>query len=238
MEKLKEILIVEDNPFDSTLIKEYLDLAGVQVEKIEYPDRLTKVMELAHKHSQPDLIFLDLNLPDSNGLETFLSVNGVFADVPIVVLSGQADTETALQAIQAGAQDYVLKGDFDEKSLRKTVQYSIERKRNQIKIQESNRRYEIVSRATNDPVWDWDMAHNKVVWNDRVDIFGYPDSLKKDHIWWSANIHPEDLDRINSKVEQYLGDDQEHYWTDKYRFRCADRTYKYILDRRYIIRDG
>lgn len=238
MEKLKEILIVEDNPFDSTLIKEYLDLAGIAVEKFEYPDRLKKVMELAQQNSQPDLIFLDLNLPDSNGLETFLSVNGIFPDVPIIVLSGQADTETALQAIQAGAQDYILKGDFDEKSLRKTVQYSIERKRNQIKIQESNRRYEIVSKATNDPVWDWDMVNNKVVWNDRVDIFGYPDSLKKDHIWWSANIHPDDIDRINKKVEQYIGDDQEHYWTDKYRFRCADRTYKYILDRRYIIRDG
>jgi two-component system sensor histidine kinase UhpB len=237
MEKLKEILIVEDNPFDSTLLKEYLDLASVQVERIEYPDRLKKVMELAEQHSQPDLIFLDLNLPDSNGLETFLSVNGVFPDVPIVVLSGQSDTETALQAIQAGAQDYILKGDFDEKSLLKTVQYSIERKRNQIKIQESNRRYEIVSRATNDPVWDWDMVNNKVVWNDKVDIFGYPDSLKKDHIWWSANIHHDDLDRINKKVEQYILDDQEH-WTDKYRFRCADGSYKYILDRRYIIRDS
>jgi two-component system sensor histidine kinase UhpB len=237
MEKLKEILIVEDNPSDSTLIKEYLSLAGVQVDNITCPDRLTRVMDLMAQDVQPDLIFLDLNLPDSNGLETFLSINGAFPYVPIVVLSGQSDTDTALQAIQAGAQDYILKGEFDEKSLLKTVQYSIERKRNQIKLQESNKRYEMVSKATNDPVWDWDMVTNKVVWNDKVSIFGYPDGLKKDYTWWAANIHPEDLDRINKKVEQYIVDEHEHL-TDKYRFRCADDTYKYILDRRYIMRDS
>jgi two-component system sensor histidine kinase UhpB len=81
------------------------------------------------------------------------------------------------------------------------------------------------------------MVNNKVVWNDKVDIFGYPDGIKKDYTWWAANIHPEDLDRINRKVEQYILDEQEH-WTDKYRFRCADGSYKYILDRRYILRDS
>lgn len=237
MEKLKQILIVEDNPSDSTLLTEYLDLAGVKADEINSTDRLKKVMDMAEQDISPDLIFLDLNLPDSNGLETFLSVNGTYPYVPIVVLSGQSDTATALQAIQAGAQDYVLKGEFDEKSLLKTVRYSIERKRNQIKIEESNKRYEIVSKATNDPVWDWDMVNNKIIWNDKVSIFGYPENLKKDYTWWAANIHPEDLDRINKKVEQYIVDDQEH-WTDKYRFRCADETYKYILDRRYILRDN
>jgi len=144
MEKLNEILIVEDNPFDSTLLIEYLDLAGVKVDNIICPDRMKKVIDLMVQGNEPDLIFLDLNLPDSNGLETFLSINGAFPYVPIVVLSGQSDTATALQAIQAGAQDYILKGEFDEKSLLKTVQYSIERKRNQIKLQESNKRYEMV----------------------------------------------------------------------------------------------
>jgi two-component system, NarL family, sensor histidine kinase UhpB len=238
MEKLKEILIVEDNPSDSTLLTEYLDLAGVHADEINCTDRLKKVMDIAVRNVYPDLIFLDLNLPDSFGLETFLSVNGVFPYVPIVVLSGHSDTETAIQAIQAGAQDYIVKGEFDEKSLLKTVQYSIERKRNQMKVQETNRRYEIVSKATNDPVWDWDMINEKVVWNDKVDIFGYPEAVKKDYTWWAANIHPDDHDRISRKVEEYIKDSEQDHMTDKYRFRCADTTYKYILDRRYLIRDN
>lgn len=236
MEKIKEILIVEDNPLDCTLLKEYLDMAGLAIEGIRYADRLQVALEMAAQ-LQPDLIFLDLNLPDSNGLGTFLSINGMFSYVPIIVLSGQSNTDVALQAIQAGAQDYLLKGDFDDKFLFKTVQYSIERKRNQIKLQESNKRYEIVSRATNDPVWDWDMASNKIVWNDKVSIFGYPEDIRKDYTWWLTHIHPEDSERIGKRIESYLKDSQEQ-WADSYRFRCADGFYKYLLDRRYLLRDS
>ena len=236
MEKLKEILIIEDNPLDSTLLKEYLDLAGVQAEKIIYAEKLKQALEYAEE-GEPDLIFVDINLPDSNGLGTFLSINGLFSYVPIIILSGQSDTEVALQAIQAGAQDYVVKGDFDEKFLLKTVQYSIERKRNQIKLQESSKRYEIVSKATNDPVWDWDLVSNKIVWNDKVNIFGFPDDVRKDQAWWLAYIHPEDIERVTGSIEQYIVSEEEQ-WNDTYRFYCADGSFKYILDRRYIMRDA
>lgn len=236
MEKIQEILIVEDNPLDSTLLKEYMDLSGLEVERITYADKLTRTLELSSQ-LHPELIFLDLNLPDSNGLGTFLSVNGTFPYVPIIVLSGQSDTDVALQAIQAGAQDYLVKGNFDEKFLLKTIQYSIERKRNQIKLQESNKRYEIVSKATNDPVWDWDMSSNKMVWNDKVSIFGYPDEMRKDYTWWLANLHPNDGARIGKRIEAYLKDTQEQ-WSDSYRFLCADGEYKYLLDRRYLLRDS
>jgi two-component system, NarL family, sensor histidine kinase UhpB len=236
MDKIKEILIVEDNQLDSTLLKEYLDLGGLHVEKISYADKLKQALEYA-VNGQPDLIFLDINLPDSNGLETFLSVNGTFPYVPIIVLSGQADTEVALQAIQAGAQDYLLKGDFDEKFLLKTVQYCIERKRNQIKLQESSKRYEIVSKATNDPVFDWDMITNRIVWNDKVSIFGYADDIRKDQAWWLAYVHPEDIERVTKNIDYYTRSTEEQ-WSDNYRFFSADGTYKYILDRRYILRDS
>lgn len=237
MEKVKEILIIEDNPLDSTLLKEYLDLAGFQFVKITYAERLKDALLYASNTTQPDLIFLDLNLPDSNGLETFLSVNGTFPFVPIIVLSAQADTEVSLQAIQAGAQDYVLKGEIDEKSLSKTIQYSIERKRNQLKLQESNKRYEIVSKATNDPVWDWDMVTGRIIWNDKVSIFGFPDEMRKDYSWWLAHIHQDDIERVNRNIEYYSKSAEEH-WSDNYRFLCADGSFKYILDRRFIIRDS
>jgi two-component system, NarL family, sensor histidine kinase UhpB len=237
MEKLKEILIVEDNALDATLLKEYLDMAAIKADKIVYAERLKQVLDSAATSSQPDLIFLDINLPDSNGLETFLSVNGTFPYVPIIVLSGQADTEVALQAIQAGAQDYLLKGDFDEKFLAKTIQYSIERKRNQIKLQESSKRYEIVSKATNDPVFDWDILTNKIVWNDKVNIFGYPDDIRKDQAWWLAYIHFDDIERVTKNLDYYLKSTEDQ-WSDNYRFRCADGSYKYIQDRRYILRDS
>jgi two-component system, NarL family, sensor histidine kinase UhpB len=130
-----------------------------------------------------------------------------------------------------------LKGEIDEKFLSKTIQYSVERKRNQIKLQESNKRYEIVSKATNDPVWDWDMATGKIIWNDKVSIFGYPDEMRKDYSWWLAHIHQEDIERVNRNIDWYSKSTEEH-WSDNYRFLCNDDSYKYILDRRFIIRDN
>jgi two-component system sensor histidine kinase UhpB len=138
--------------------------------------------------------------------------------------------------MQAGAQDYILKGDFDDKMLNKTIQYSIERKRNQIRIQESNQLYEMVSKATNDPLWDWDLATDEIKWNDKVNIFGYPPELPKNDDWFIENVHPEDLERVNDKIIKSFNNGFEQ-WSDNYRFRCFDSSYKYILDRGYIIRD-
>lgn len=235
MQSVSEILVVEDNLPDFILLQEYLSMTIPSVKNIRHVPSLRDLSANSDAYN-PQLIFLDLNLSDSNGLETFVSVNNLFSFVPIIILSGHDHTDTALQAIQAGAQDYILKGDFDDKMLNKTIQYSIERKRNQIRIQESNQLYEMVSKATNDPLWDWDLATNEIKWNDKVNIFGYPEELPKNDDWFIANVHPEDLERVNDKIIKSFKDGFEQ-WSDNYRFRCFDSSYKYILDRGYIIRD-
>lgn len=236
MQFIKEIAVIEDNQLDFILLREYLSMTESEITTISNWQTLREAVEKA-ANSKPELIFLDLNLPDSNGLETFLSVNNLFPFTPILVLSGVQDTEVALQAIQAGAQDYLIKGDFDPKILSKIIQYSIERKRNQIKLQESNRLYEMVSKATDDPLWDWDLVTNEIQWNDKVNIFGYPVSVKKNDAWWCANVHPEDFQVLEERLNQLFLNDNADQWSDSYRFLCFDGTYKYILDRGYIIRD-
>lgn len=236
MQFIKEILVIEDNQLDFILLKEYLSMTESEITTISNWKLLQETVEKAND-SKPELIFLDLNLPDSNGLETFLSVNNLFPFTPIIVLSGMQDTEMALQAIQAGAQDYLIKGDFDPKVLSKIIQYSIERKRNQIKLQESNRLYEMVSKATDDPLWDWDLITNDIQWNDKVNIFGYPLSVKKNDAWWCANVHPEDFSGVEERMQTCFLNNQTDHWSDSYRFMCFDGSYKYILDRGYIIRD-
>ncbi|MEI9946510.1 MAG: response regulator [Chitinophagaceae bacterium] len=236
MQPVTQIMVIEDNLPDFILLREYINLIMPGENNISYVSNLQEVIQKADENT-PDLVFLDLNLPDSNGLETFLKVHELFSFVPIIILSGQTDTEIALQAIQAGAQDYILKGGVDEKMLLKTIQYSIERKRNQLKIQESNKLYEMVSKATNDPVWNWDLTTNEIRWNDKVNIFGYPEDIAKNDDWCVANIHPEDFPGVTVRLEECFIKKDVEQWSDSYRFKCLDGSFKYIHDRGYIIRD-
>jgi serine phosphatase RsbU (regulator of sigma subunit) len=78
-----------------------------------------------------DLVLLDLNLPDSSGLETFRRARENSSNVPIVILSGQGEESLSVTAVRQGAQDYLVKGRFDEESLARSVRFAVERSRRQ-----------------------------------------------------------------------------------------------------------
>ncbi|MCA9057145.1 MAG: fused response regulator/phosphatase [Planctomycetaceae bacterium] len=119
------LLLVEDNPDDARLIQVHLrmGLGTVQVTRV---DRVSRAVE-ACQQTQFAVILLDLNLPDGTGVETFRKLSSQVTDVPIVVLSGIDDSETALSAINAGAEDYVQKGRFEADTLARAVRFAIER---------------------------------------------------------------------------------------------------------------
>ena len=228
-------LIIEDNAGDAVLLKEQLLRVGWPDTNSKLNCKLNEAI-LCLQTCKPSIIFLDLNLPDSNGLETFLTINSMAPDIPIIILSGMNDTLLSVQAVKAGAQDFLVKGEFEEKILLKTILYGIERKKNQLKLEEANKRYQLASKATNDPLWDWDIKTNEIFWNDKVRIFGYHESMRKNDAWRSANIHPQDQARVQQELEECLAGSDEQ-WTCEYRFLCADGTYKHVFDRGYILRN-
>ncbi|MBI4549784.1 MAG: response regulator [Candidatus Omnitrophica bacterium] len=91
-----------------------------------------------------DVILLDLNLPDSRGIDTFVSLHGECPQIPIVVLTGVDDQNMALQAVRKGAQDYLVKGDVDGKLLASVMRYAIERKRGELELRQANARSELL----------------------------------------------------------------------------------------------
>ncbi|MGK2862920.1 MAG: PAS domain S-box protein, partial [Chitinophagaceae bacterium] len=140
MQKIIQLLIIEDDASDQYLLRESLNQMQLQIEEIIVAEKMQQILSLPSS-AAPDLIFLDLNLPDSKGLETFLTVSNRMPDAAIIVMSGVEDTDIALQAIQAGAQEFIVKGEWDEKIFSKAISYSIERKKIQLKLQESEERY-------------------------------------------------------------------------------------------------
>jgi len=113
-----------------------------------------------------------------------------------------------------------------------------EQRRTEAAIRESNDRFAIVARATNDAVWDWDMRTNTVWWNEGVSsIFGYRrDEVGAGAEWWRDRIHPDDRDRVVSGIHGVIGGGGGR-WTDEYRFLKADGSYAAVYDRGYAIQE-
>ncbi|MBP6460076.1 MAG: PAS domain-containing protein [Crocinitomicaceae bacterium] len=105
-------------------------------------------------------------------------------------------------------------------------------------IKESNDRYDIVSKATSDTIWDWKIQEDRMTWNKGIEgVFGYKqDQVGQSSNWWFENIHPEDSIKMSIKLYSFIEQKTEK-WQDEYRFKCADGTYKFVLDRGFILKD-
>jgi signal transduction histidine kinase len=127
-QKLIEILLIEDNPGDARLIKEYLSVAKDITFNLQICERLADGIEIA-ENENIDVVLLDLKLPDSEGLDTFKKAFAAAPHLPIIVLSGLNDETTAIKAVQLGAQDYLVKDKVEEDILIRAIRYAIERKK-------------------------------------------------------------------------------------------------------------
>jgi signal transduction histidine kinase len=125
------VLLVEDNPGDARLLREMLP-SGFDLTHVERLDEALKAC------GSVDVVLLDLSLPDSHGLDTFRKVHAA-ADVPVLVLTGMADDEGAVQAVREGAQDWLVKGHVEGETLVRALRYAIERHRLTTRLQELDR---------------------------------------------------------------------------------------------------
>lgn len=122
-----KILLIEDKPSDARLVQDKLSSeTSFNIEIVnKLQDGLKKI-----KENKIDLILSDLGLPDSDGINTFIKLYEIAKHIPIVILSGINDKNLPLKAVSLGAQDYLVKGEFDSKLLSKTIKFAIERHKN------------------------------------------------------------------------------------------------------------
>ena len=122
------ILLIEDNAADVYLVKSYLTQTGFLYNAITEIDTLKEGLALMQK--QPfDVILLDLSLPDSQGISTLEKFIAAFPEANVIVLTGLARREVGLEAVRIGAQDFLMKGNFDAELLAKTLNFTLERKK-------------------------------------------------------------------------------------------------------------
>ncbi|MFC1543217.1 response regulator [Candidatus Neomarinimicrobiota bacterium] len=121
-----KVLLVEDNPGDVRLIRELLKEAVSAEFDVTPAGDLKEALERLGER-ELDVILLDLNLPDSEGLDTLDKVHSATPQVPIVVLTGLADEAVGERTVKRGAQDYLIKDQVDSLMLSKSLRYALER---------------------------------------------------------------------------------------------------------------
>lgn len=131
------VLLVEDDPSDASLARQALRASSGPLFKVVWVTTLAQTLQSLQQQAF-DVMLLDLSLPDSTGLQTVQAIRRVAPSMPLVVLTGHDDTSFALQTLEAGAQDYLIKGCFDTDALVRAIRYSIERTLLSANLQQSH----------------------------------------------------------------------------------------------------
>jgi diguanylate cyclase (GGDEF)-like protein/PAS domain S-box-containing protein len=231
------ILLLEDNPGDVMLLRAALDSQKNFPCRLETWPRLSDGLEHLSRDSF-DAVLLDLYLPDSSGIPTLSTIHMAAPQLPIVVLTGLNDRETALRALREGAEDYLLKDDLEGPLLIRTIRYALERHKLLTELQENEERYHLVARGANDGLWDWDLRSNRSYFSPRwKELLGHSgNEVGDDPQEWFARIHPKDFDRVQTDLKRHLLGKTSHY-ANEHRIRHKDGRYRWFLTRGSAIFD-
>src|SRR5947208_3267197 len=168
------VLLVEDHPGVARLILELLGEVQAQAFDLERVDRLDEAIARLAR-TGVDVVLLDLGLPDSQGLDTFVRARREAPNEPIVVISGIDDEQVALEAVRSGAQDYLVKGRIEGQLLARVLRYAIERKRGEEALRASEAHYRTILENIGDGVLITDRQGRYLDVNPRAcEVTGYP----------------------------------------------------------------
>ena len=116
------------------------------------------------------------------------------------------------------------------------IALAIERKRSEEALRISQERFELVTRATSDAIWDWNLQTGRLWWNEGFcKLFCYPvEEIGTDIESWIGRVHPDDSERVKNDIHRHI-ESGKHNWTDEYRFRRRDGSYASVIDRGYVV---
>ncbi len=231
---LTHILLIEDNPADAKLVSILLNDAKIK-HHLQHIDTLYEGIELANS-TDPDIILLDLSLPDSNGFKTVTAFLEKVKNKPVIVMTGLNDDIVGNQAIKAGAQDYLLKGEYDGKLLGRVIKYAVQRHKVQDKLAQtvrnlsiSKRQYLEAQKMANFGNFEIDLVTNQMVWTEEVfRILGYaPNSINPTLNDYLNSVHFDEKDEVKVFFENAAKDGQRHKLEHK--IIVNGRSIRYVL---------
>ena len=175
------ILAIEDNPGDFVLVTEFLEERISSCTIYHAPDFKTATGLLTSKAQSLDVILLDLTLPDKSGTELVMEILAMAGNLPVIVLTGNADIDFSIRSIGFGVSDYLVKDDLTSDVLYKSIIYSIERKKIYKQLKESEERFSTLFHQSPQPMYVYDPATTKMVQVNKAAtlFFGYSEEEMK-----------------------------------------------------------
>ncbi|AKG52761.1 sensory box sensor histidine kinase-response regulator [Dehalogenimonas sp. WBC-2] len=167
------VLLIEDNPGDVRLMRTILTGSGGREFNIQSFSRLDEGLSYICDN-WIDVAILDLNLPDSSGVETLRRLHHAYPELPIVIMTGSDDDELMKEAASEGAQDYLLKGEITEsRILIRIIDYAIERKHGEARLLRSEAELKKAQKIAHVGSWVWNLKTDRMEWSDEMfHIFG------------------------------------------------------------------
>jgi diguanylate cyclase (GGDEF)-like protein/PAS domain S-box-containing protein len=235
------ILIVDDDEDDYFLTHAILvDVYGDQIE-VEWICSYEAAVEplLSGRHG---VCFLDYHLGARTGFDLLREVLASGCRTPIIMLTGNADREVDVEAMEAGAADYLVKGQFGGPHLERSIRYAmgsaVERHQTLEALRRSEERYALAVRGANDGLWDWDLTTDRVYYAPRwKSMLGYQDGQIGDSLReWLNRVNPMDVKRVKAEVSAHLAGKTPHLETE-HRMLHDDGTYRWVLTRGLAVRN-
>ncbi|HRV93356.1 MAG TPA: response regulator [Anaerolineae bacterium] len=238
------ILVVEDNAGDYGLLELALKRTDYYQSRLIRAETFAEALDYLDNHTA-DIILLDLSLPDMWGVDTVRRLKDHVPATPIIVLTGYEDETVGTEVVQAGAQDYFVKGEFSGNIMLRAIRYAIERQRLMLKELHSNEeRFRQVVSSISDHIYVSEIKEdgqqvNLYLSPHIASLTGYPlEKFAEDwHFWPSTVIYPDDrpiaalqasrlLKGKNSEVEyRLLREDGEIIWVrDSARVKAENNT--------------
>lgn len=237
-----KILMLEDSATDAEIVQRLLRKEQLDFEFWLSMDKEDFIQAL--KQFSPDVILADNSLPQFSAGEALKIVRQRTSFTPFIMVTGSVSEEFAAGIIKQGADDYILKDRLVRlpaaiESALKQQQAGRER---QLALEEtriSNERFQTLSKATKDAVWDWNLLTGEVWWNEHFyHWLGYDPQLPVPPAReWTKRIHPADLDQVMARLNK-INTNTINSWEEEFRFLLLDGSYGILLDRAYVMRDA
>ena len=204
--KQLKVLIVEDDLIDRKSLERSLSQSALPVSETKYAERLDKALKFLTEESF-DVVFLDLGLPDSQGIDSFSTLCAKAPSTAVIVVSGLDDAETTVMAAKRGVQDYLVKGQVDSNLLARTVRYAIERKKVGEQLRQAEEKYRMQFEGSLDAIFvgdvetgimiDCNPAATRLVGREKSELIGQHQRI----------LHPKDKieGEFSSTFIQHLG---------------------------------
>ena len=233
-----QVLLVEDDEDDYLLLRDLLEDIEDTDFKLNWVNCSKAALD-ALREQHYDLCLFDCHIGADNGIDLLRTVIANNYQVPVIMLTGQDDRQTDVAAMEAGAADYLIKGQFSTSTLERSIRYAVRQARISSALKSSEERYALAAKGSHDGLWDWDLAANSIYFSPRwKSILGYSEDKISNRLEeWFDRVHPEDRERFDVALYQHLQGKTPLFQLE-YRLLHRSGTYCWCLSRGVAVRQA